>query len=126
MEENRKKGKNLGEGEDFLKVNLPKMLVMLNNVFTLPRNYRAIGPYRWNKKESCFKRIFDDFSNIFFLETLPVTTFLKSLAILASWLDFNIFYPPDSIIRYNGEEKKNSIQIYEFCLGAILYRFLGK
>ena len=49
-EESEKKGKNLKHAEDggdeFLTVNLDKMLLMLNNVFTLPRSYRSMEGLR--------------------------------------------------------------------------------
>lgn len=40
--ETEKRAKNLGQDhEEFLSVNIHKMLVMLDNVFTLPRSYRS-------------------------------------------------------------------------------------
>ena len=47
-EQAEKKGKKLNHagGDEFLTVNLEKMLLMLNNVFTLPRSYRSMEGLR--------------------------------------------------------------------------------
>ena len=42
QEKSRQKSLENSDG-DFLKVNMEKMLVMLNNVFTVSRNYRSMA-----------------------------------------------------------------------------------